>query len=119
MSLDAPAAHSYMDPPSNTPPCARCAALVPLATADYNAQGDIECTRCAAANGIEASEQRAVTAMKAGGFANSGTGILPWFFDSMWIVTIGAIVTAVLITRAVYGYWYPRRIGRVRFLVSA
>jgi hypothetical protein len=112
------AASPYQVLPANMVPCVGCGVAVDKARADYTAEGEICCAGCAARNDLAATEVRAVKAMRAAGFANVGAGLLSWAFNPFFLMTISVLATAVVVTRAVNGEWYRRRMKRGRFVVS-
>jgi hypothetical protein len=110
----------YTSLPAGKASCARCATVIDAATADYSPHGDLICTACAGRQDIEATEGRAVAGMKALAVGNIATGAIAWLLNPMLIVTIGAVVTALIVVRAVHGAWYrPKMSVGARSLATA
>jgi hypothetical protein len=112
--------HPYASLPAGSARCARCAAVVDVARADYSATGEMVCTRCASVQDIEATESRAVAGMKALALGNVATGAVAWLLNPFFLLSVASVVAAVVVLRAVNGPWYRTRMSvRARVWTSA
>ena len=112
--------HPYASLPAGNAHCARCAAVVDVARADFSASGEMVCARCASVQDIEATETRAVAGMKALALGNIATGAVAWLLNPFFLLSIASVVAAFVVVKAVNGPWYRARMSaRARVWTSA
>jgi hypothetical protein len=93
-------------------PCSRCRAPVDAASAYYSEHGELMCARCNAAADIAATETRAVGYIQYLAYANLAVGAFSLIFNPFMVISMMAVINAVVITMSLQrDDWYRQRMG--------
>jgi hypothetical protein len=81
--------------------CSVCGAMLEGAQVLYTPDGEIVCQRCSTAGEVRAARARSAAAARNVAYGNIAVGVVSFFFNPLFALSIGAVGNAVYVFRRI------------------
>ncbi len=80
--------------------CAKCGSLLAADAVLYDEKGDVVCQQCLLGAQAAASQQRVASKVKAVAYSGPVLGVVAFFFNPWWLISIAAIGNGIYVFRS-------------------